>query len=328
MPDRVVLVALIVFALVFQAVWLFSTAPEPESEVIARRLSPSAVPAWLAGPGQLTFTVLRRRRYSRLPWLDWLLARLDLADSLGRSLVRAGIPMRGGEFVFVQIVGATLGALAGILLGFVVEVSPLVALATALVGGLLPLAWLRWMARRRLEAFEAGLADALDRIAASLRAGFGLEHGLDAVSRGTHGPCAEEFGQVLQELNLGGDLDEALQRMQERIDSEDARLLATAVSVQRRTGGNLVEVLAQMAQVIRERQRMRREVRVITTAPRVSGYVVALLPLLTLGVMYLTSRYYVETLFGEPVGRLAVAVSAVLVVVGLYLNSRIARVEL
>jgi tight adherence protein B len=327
MPDRVLLVALLVFALVFQAVWLFSTAPEREADVIARRLSASPQPAWM-GAGAATFTVLRRRRYSRLPWLDWVLARFDLADSLGRSLDRAGVAMRGGEFLFVQIVGATLGALVGILLGFVVEVSSLVALATALVGALLPLVWLRWMAGRRLDAFQAGLADALDRIAASLRAGFGLEHGLDTVARASPGPCAEEFGQVLQELTLGGDLEETLERLQERVDSEDARLLATAVSVQRRTGGNLAEVLSQMSQVIRERQRIRREVRVITTAPRVSGYVVALLPLLTLCAMYLTSRYYVDTLFSEPVGRLAVAVGGVLVLLGLFLNSRIARVEL
>ena len=113
-----------------------------------------------------------------------------------------------------------------------------------------------------------------------------------------------------------------------RVNSEDAHLLATAVAVQRRTGGNLVEVLGQMGQMLRERERLRRDVRVLTTAPRVSGYVVALLPLLTVVVMYFTSRYYIDTLLSEPIGRLAAAAGAVLVVVGLFLNHRIAQVDL
>ena len=141
----------------------------------------------------------------------------------------------------------------------------------------------------------------------ALRAGYGLEYGFDIVAREGAPPCSEEFGQILQELNLGGDLEEALARLVQRVNSEDARLLATAVAVQRRTGGNLVEVLGQMGQMLRERERLRRDVRVITTAPRVSGYVVALLPVLTMAAMFFTSRYYVDTLFSEPIGQIAAA---------------------
>jgi tight adherence protein B len=325
LQSQALLVALLVFALVFQAVWLLSTAPERESDVVLRRLTAGGLRAWEATP--FAFTVLRQRRYSRFPWLEALLARLDLADGLGQQLVRAGVPLQAGEFVFVQVVGATLGALIGLLFDlFVVEV-PLLWLVIALIGFALPLIWLKVMAARRLEAFEAGLSEALDRLAASLRAGYGLEHGLAAVARNSSGPCAEEFAQVLQELNLGGDLDEALTRMTERVHSEDASLLAIAVSVQRRTGGNLVEVLSQMSQVIRERQRLRREVRVMTTAPRVSGYVVALLPVISLIALYFVARYYVDTLLGDPIGRLAALAGGVLVVIGLYVNSRIAQID-
>ena len=197
-----------------------------------------------------------------------------------------------------------------------------------LLGFVLPLAWLRLRIGRRLAAFEQGLPDVLDRVSNALRAGFGLEYGLDLVARESSGPCAEEFGQVLQEINLGADLDEALARLIQRVDSEDARLLATAVGVQRRTGGNLVEVLSQMSQTLRDRERLRRDVRVITTAPRVSGYVVALLPLLTVAAMYVTSRYYIDTLISEPIGRLAAIVGTGLVLLGLFLNHRIARVDL
>ena len=166
-----------------------------------------------------------------------------------------------------------------------------------------------------------------DRVTAR-RAGYGIEYGLDLVAREGTGPCAEEFGQVLQEINLGADLEEALARLVSRIDSEDARLLATAVAVQRRTGGNLIEVLGQMSATLRERERVRRDVRVITTAPRVSGYVVALLPLLTVLAMFFTSRYYIDALLGDPIGRLAAAASGVLCMIGLYINHRIADVNL
>jgi tight adherence protein B len=111
------------------------------------------------------------------------------------------------------------------------------------------------------------------------------------------------------------------------VDSDDVRLLATAVAVQRRTGGNLVEVLGQLSGVMRERQRLRRDLRVITTAPRVSGYVVGLLPIFTIGMMFLTSRYYVDVLFSEPLGILATAVGGVLVLIGLFANRRIATLD-
>jgi tight adherence protein B len=326
MDDRLLLVALLVFSLVFQAVWLFTTAPEPAREAIGRRLNASALPIWeeVSTP---TVIVLRQQRHSRLPWLDRLLARLDLADGLSRELQRAGVPLRAGEFFFLQLIGATIAGLLGVLFGSLVLPAPLAALALAVAAFVASIVWLRWQVARRLQAFESDLADTLDRVAAGLRAGFGLETGLTMAARDGRGPCAEEFRLLLHEINLGGDLDEAFQGLLERVDSEDARLLATAVAVQRRTGGNLVEVLAQMSKVIRERQRLKREVRVITTAPRVSGYVVALLPVLTIAVMYLTSRYYVEALISDPIGRLAAFGGGLLVLIGLYLNNRIARVD-
>jgi tight adherence protein B len=325
--EQGVLVAALVFLMVAQAVLLASTGSVGERERVAQRLRNYTLPTWQGGLPR-SISVLRQRRYSRLPWLDMVLARLDLADGLSRQLLRAGVPIRGGEFLFFQLVLATAGALVGALVGWEAFGGPMAAILMAIVGFLAPLPWLRVRGNQRVAAFEQGLPDALDRVSGALRAGYGLEYGFDIVSRESVGPCAEEFGQILQELNLGGDLEEALARMLERVDSEDARLLTTAVAVQRRTGGNLVEVLGQMGLMLRERERLRRDVRVITTAPRVSGYVVALLPVLTMAAMYLTSRYYVEALLSSPAGRLAALASACLVLLGLFLNHRIAHVDL
>jgi tight adherence protein B len=326
--DQGVLVSALVFLLVAQAILLVSsTGKVTERERVAQRLSSYIIPAWESRL-QANISVLRRRRYSRLPWLDKILARLDLSDELGRQLQQAGLPLQEGEFLFLQLVSATVGGLAGALLGWESFGGPLAVLGGAVVGMVGPLGWLRYRIHQRRSAFEQGLPEAIDRVTGALRAGYGLEYGFDLVAREGAPPCSEEFGQILQELNLGGDLEEALARLILRVESEDSRLLATAVAVQRRTGGNLVEVLSQMGQMLRERERLRRDVRVLTTAPRVSGYVVALLPVLTVIAMYFTSRYYIDTLLSEPIGRLAAAVGGALVLIGLYLNHRIAQVDM
>lgn len=325
--DQTILVALLVFLLISQAVLLAGTASFGERERVAQRLTSYTVPTF-TGTLASSVTVLRRRRYSRFPLLDTVLARADMGDGLTLQLQQAGIPLRAGEFLFAQLALATLAGLAGVLAAWDLVGGPFAGILAAIVGFFAPLVWLRTRVNARQSAFEQGLPDALDRITGALRAGYGLEYGFDLVARESSGPCAEEFGQILQELNLGGDLEEALARLTVRVTSEDARLLATAVAVQRRTGGNLVEVLGQMGLMLRERERLRRDVRVITTAPRVSGYVVALLPLLTTAVMYLTSRYYIDTLLSDPVGRLAAGVGGGLVLIGLFLNHRISQVDL
>jgi len=323
-----VLISALVFLLVVQAILLITRSTNAtEKELVAQRLTQYTVPLWESRM-QRSISVLRRRRYSRFPWLDQVLARLDLGDGLTLQLQQAGMPLRAGEFLFLQLVAATVLGLLGAVAGWESFGGPLAALGGAVIGFLAPLGWLRYRIGQRRSAFEQGLPEALDRVAGALRAGYGLEYGFDLVAREGSPPCSEEFGQVLQELNLGGDLEEALARLVLRINSEDAHLVATAVAVQRRTGGNLVEVLGQMCQMLRERERLRRDVRVLTTAPRVSGYVVALLPLATVIVMYFTSRYYIDILLSEPIGRLAAAAGALLVGVGLFLNHRLAQVEL
>ncbi len=322
--DTAVVISLLVFLMIAQAVWL--VAPTPQTAV-AERVTTYITPMWEPKPAEGPTSVLRRQRYSRFPLFDAVLDRLNLTAGLSDRLLRAGVPLKPGEFMALQF-GAGLAVAFAVVLAISSFTGTLYAGAGGLVIGFAaPLVWLNYKRGKRLSDFDAGLPDALDLVAGALRAGFGLPHGLDLVAKSNRGPCAEEFGQVLQEVNLGSDLDLSLSRVLERVDSEDARLLATAVAVQRRTGGNLVEVLGQLSAVIRERQRLRRDVHVITTAPRVSGYVVACLPLLTLLVMFLTSQYYVDVLFTSFYGKVALGVGGVLVLVGLFLNHRIADVD-
>lgn len=325
--DGVLIVAILVFASIAQATWVATAPTHKELSFAAQRLASFAIrPA--AMELEQGVDVTRKRRQGRFPFLERLLERLNVADRLGNQLLHSGIPLRAGEFFFIMIVCATIAAFVGLLLGSRLVGGFLASGMGAIVGFLAPLMWLKMKEAQRIDQFESALPDVLDLIAGSLRAGYGIAHGLDTVARDGSGPTAEEFGQVLMELNLGRDLDVALVALSQRINSEDARLLATAIGVQRRSGGNLIEVFSQMSGVMRERLRLRRDVRVITTAPRVSGYVVALLPVATVAFMFLTTRYYADTLLNEPMGRVAMAVGGVLVLIGLYLNHRIAKVDM
>ena len=317
---------LAVFALVAGAFFLIGSG-ESEHDRIGHRLASYAV-AGQPGGLQQALSVLRLKRYSRIGWLDALLRRLDFVAALSRDLQRAGVPVRAGEFLLAQVAAAAVAAFGAPLL-FQIGGSRLATIGMAAVLAFVaPRLWLRLKRAARLRAFEQELPEALDLVTGSLRAGYGVAHGLEMVAQEMPGPCAEEFGQVLQELTLGSDLDVALARVVERVDSEDARLLATAVAIQRRTGGNLVEVLGMISAMIRDRLRLRGEVRVLTTAPRVSGYVVACLPLLALVMTYFMSPYHIEVLFKEQVGHLMLAGGAALTLIGLFLNHKIAQVEL
>jgi tight adherence protein B len=324
-----VLLTLLVFALVGQAAWLATDIVrdrEPAVSEAAKRLIDYTTIAWEA-PAVDATSILRRQRLSRVPWLDALLQRFDLAQKLSRDLRGAGVHMQAAEFLFIQLTITTLAGLAAFLAlqGVLGGVGP--AAGAALLGFVAPMVWLRGKRAGRLKQFEAELPDTLDLLAGSLRAGYSTPDALQIIARENISVSAEEFGEVVQELNLGADLDAALNRLIERMPSEDARLLISAIAVQRRTGGNLVDVIKQLARTLRERRKLRDDIRVLTTQPRVSGYVVAAIPPIMVAALYLASRKSFDILVTDPVGRGALVGSFVLVVVGLVLSRKISQVD-
>jgi tight adherence protein B len=325
----VVLLTILVFAMVGQAAWLASGAwrdREPVQTAAARRIVDYTRITWETQQVDAT-SILRRQRLSRFPWLEKLLQRLDLAHKLARDLRSAGLQLQAAEFLLVQLVFTTLAGFVA----FLALESTLGGVAPpamgALVGFVAPMVWLRGRRAKRLKLFEAELPDTLDLLSGSLRAGYSTPDAIEIIARENKGPCAEEFAEVVQELNLGADLDAALARLIERMPSEDARLLVSAIAVQRRTGGNLVDVLKQLSRTLRERRRLRDDVHVLTTGPRVSGYVAGALPFVMLAGMFFLSRKSFDILVTEPVGRLVILGSTLLVILGLFLNSRVAKVD-
>src|SRR5713101_9968696 len=278
--------------MVGQAAWLGTDAvrtSEPAKTTAARRVVDYTRVTWETQPVDAS-TILRRHRLSRFQFLEGLLKRLDLARRLSRDLRSAGLQIQAAAFLFVQLVVTTVAGFGAFLAlpNVMAGVAP--AAGAALLGFMAPMVWLRGARGKRLKQFEVDLPDVLDLLAGSLRAGYSTPDGLEIVARENTGVCGEEFAEVVQELNLGADMDAALGRLIERVPSEDARLLVAAIAVQRRTGGNLVDVLKQLGRTLRERRRLREDIHVLTTQPRVSGYVASVIPLLLIAAQYFLSR--------------------------------------
>jgi tight adherence protein B len=324
-----VLLTILVFALVGQAAWLVTDAwreRDPVTTPVARRIIDYTRITWETKSADAT-SILRRERLSRFAWLDHLLQRFDVAQRLSSDLRNAGKSMHAAEFLALQLALTLIAGAVGFvaLAGVFGPLPP--AAAGAVVGFVAPIAWLRKAGGSRRKRFEQELPDALDLLTGSLRAGYSIPDGMEIVAREGTGPCAEEFQAVIKELNIGADLDAALAHFVERMPTEDARLFVAALTVQRRTGGNLVDVLKQLTRTLRERRRLRDDVHVLTTGPRMSGYVGAALPYVMLVATYFLNHKSFELLVNEPTGRLTILASTFLVALGLFLNNRVAKVD-
>lgn len=228
---------------------------------------------------------------------------LRISSILETELARADVPLRGEEFVALIFL-ATLG---GGFVGLALSRSLLTALALALLAGAAPVLLLMRARAVRLIRFNDRLADALALISGGLRAGFPFIQTLDMVRREIPGPVGREFGRAFQEIQLGAPVEEALADLASRVRSQELDLVVTAVLIQREIGGNLAEVLDNIAATIRERLQIRREIRALTAQGRLSGWIIGLLPVAVAAALLVINPGYLNPLVETAGGRLALA---------------------
>lgn len=201
----------------------------------------------------------------------------------------------------------------------------------AVVGGLpavfLPVIYLRIRRSRRLKAFNAALPDAIDLMARSLVAGHSIGSAIEMIGEQAPQPLAYEFIQVFQRQKLGLNFREALLQMGARVPSRDLQFLITAILVQKETGGELTEILARTAHVIRERIRIQGEVRTRTAQGRLTGWILGALPVVMLGLINLISPGYSSILFHDPVGQTLLGSGVVLIAVGAFVIRRVVDIK-
>jgi tight adherence protein B len=260
----------------------------------------------------------------------------DWGANMARELARADLALKPSEFLALRV-GVLVGIPAGMvaLSVFVPALAnPLFWILGVVAGFMLPRIWLRRRQAGRLRAFNGGLADTITLLANALRAGSSFLQAVEMVVRETRPPISTEFERVVREVNLGLPLEQALANMTRRVRSDDLELMATAISIHHQVGGNLAEILDTIAFTIRERVRIKGEIRTLTAQQRLSGYVVGFLPIGLIAVIGLIAPQFLEPLFarppeivGLPLGLGVLAAGGLMMLIGFVAIRRIVDIE-
>jgi tight adherence protein B len=242
----------------------------------------------------------------------------DFGANLSREIARADLKLKPSEFLFIWA-GSIIGVpVLMIIFGFFFKAlqSPIALLIGAMVGFLLPRFWLNRRKGGRLNSFNKQLPDTITLIANALRAGSSFLQAIELVVRESRPPVSVEFGRVIREVNLGLPFDQALENMVRRVRSDDLELMATAISVQHQVGGNLAEILDSIAYTIRERVRIKGEIRTLTAQQRLSGYVVGMLPIGLAGFLFVAAPGFMDPMFFNPPGIAGLPAGVIILVFG------------
>ena len=268
--------------------------------------------------------LLRHRSQDELPWLERTLLSLPRAVRVERLIQQAGKPWRPVQV----LVGCVLIGLGGMLAAHNLARLPLLfALALGVGCACLPLVYLKVLRQKRLQRFEVQLPEALDLIGRALRAGHSFGTGIQMVSEEMSDPIAGEFRLANEEVNFGVSLEQALNNLGERVPLTDLRYFVVAVLIQRDSGGNLTEVLANLSRLVRERRKLLAKVRVLSAEGRLSAWILALMPF---GLALLLNTFnpkFIQPLWTDPIGLAVVKTMLGLMLVGVLLLRQIVRIR-
>lgn len=263
-----------------------------------------------------------RRPATTLPVLRDLL-RGGWVEKTSRSLQQADVKLRPGEYLLIRLLIAGVFLLVPVLFSGGSAVGLLIGVPLAAAGYLAPGFWVALRRRRRLNAIERQLPELLTLLSSSLRSGFGLQQGMDVAARQIDAPMRDEIEGFLLDTNLGASAEAALVNMVERSGSYDLDMVVTAILIQRMTGGNLAEVLDNVAETMRERERIRGEIRTLTAQQRLTGTILSVYPAVLAGLFYLINPKWMSVLFTDGLGQVLLAIGLFLQFLGFLTIRRI-----
>ena len=276
------------------------------------------------------------QRSAALAQLNKVVEKRDFGANLLRDLGAADLKLKPSEFLGLWAATAFGVPIVMFVLGFVLPAfrSPVMLAIGFAIGALAPRFWLNFRKGSRLKAFNSQLPDTITLIANALRAGSSFLQAIELVVRESRPPISIEFGRVIREVNLGLPFDIALENMVRRVRSEDFELMATAIAIQHQVGGNLAEILDSIAFTIRERIRIKGEIRTLTAQQRMSGYVVGGLPFFLAIFIYLAAPKFFDPMFiappavvGIPLGVILFGVALLAMVAGFFFIRKIVDIE-
>ena len=267
----------------------------------------------------------KEKRPSRLAaGVDRAIAGRGFADRIATQLARADMKVTPGEYVILNITSILGFFLIGYLL---FHRSLWMGLAAGVAGFYVPSIYVKIQQRRRLNAFNNQLGDAINLLVNSLRSGYSLLQSMETVAKELSPPISTEFSRVVREVGLGLSNEQAMNNMLRRIQSDDLDLMITAINVQHEVGGNLAEILDVIAYTIRERVRIKGEIRVLTAQGMISGYVISLLPIILGLILYLMNPAYITAMFQEVCGWIMIGVAVTGIITGFIAVQKIVRIE-
>jgi tight adherence protein B len=260
---------------------------------------------------------------SAVPWLNRWLQNVELAPRLRLLLKQADLDWTAGRLLLMS-------AICFVLPSFLIYKRTEALIFSLMLGALFgyaPVAFVLAKRRRRFNAFEQGLPEALDLMVSALRAGHSLIAALRLVAHESPDPIGTEFRICFDEQNYGLELRTALENLVTRIPIQDLRIVSTAILIQKESGGNLAEVLDKAAQVIRDRFRLKRQVRVHTAQGRLTGWILSFLPVALGGLLYLVNPDNMSILWHRPIGLKLLYIAAGMTLAGAAIIRKIVNME-
>ena len=250
---------------------------------------------------------------------DWMRRTFDMQT----LLEQAGIKLPLSSFTFLCIGLAIAGTLGCAFAPIPIFIAP----AAGAILFFLPFVWVNLKRKRRIAKFNAQLPDALELLSRSLRAGHSLGSGFGLISEEMQDPLAKEFGRCFEEQNLGVSLEASLESMTRRIPNLDLRFFATAVILQRTTGGDLAEILDKISRLVRARYRLAGQIQALTGEGRLSGIVLLALPPGLFTMMMFLNREYIMKLFSDPMGQWLLGGAIVMQLTGAFVIKKIIDIK-
>ena len=301
----------LIIVLIVGGVLVLSAAGSAPDKVVAKRLDAIDRSA-KRGSESLELKVVRDELLSDVPVLHRMLLKWKWADKLRNFIGQAGMKVKPGRLILLS----AILAVAAFLIGTRMMDNSLLGLLFVPVGGLIPIGFVAFKRRGRLKAFEKVFPEAIDLLGRAVRAGHSFSTGLEMITTELPEPVAGEFRTTFEEQNFGLPLRDALLNLSERIPLIDVRFFVTAVLIQKDTGGNLAEILDNLAHVVRERFRILGEVKIKTAQGRLTAAILISLPPIMGLVLRFLNPSYMKPLFTDPMGPWIIALAVFLEVVG------------
>lgn len=270
---------------------------------------------------------LLRTGSSRIPFIRSFLARSSLSDRWRLDLEQAGLRLKVSEYLLVRLLLGVFTALFFILVGGDSAVGLLIAAVTGLVAFMLPALYVQVRKSRRRDAINGQIVEALDLISNSLRSGFAFVQSVEMAIKQLKPPIRDEFEAFINDTALGASTEDALRAMAERSGSVDIELMVTTILVQRTSGGNLSEVLDNVAATVRERERLQGDIRALTGQQRLTGIILSIYPILLGSLFFAMAPDMMSVLWEEELGRIFLLVAGFLQLMGILSIRRILKLE-